>query len=202
MSTAVSDTTKPTTTDVVETKETKLWYGILARAGVSLLFAIVVISDPWMRVGRLATVFGVYALVDAALALFCSERIRRTHTVARGQTLAVEAGISAFVGVLALLLPPFAALRILGGLRALGLGSADVAWSWRGNTNNLLELSGFADIIFGIIVLAWPGPGLLALPWLLGITAMVSGALALAGTLSRFTSDEGTLAPTTAATPA
>jgi uncharacterized membrane protein HdeD (DUF308 family) len=44
----------------------------------------------------------------------------------------------------------------------------------------LLALGGLASIVFGILLLAAPGAGLLALAWLVGVYALVVGGFQIA----------------------
>ena len=43
---------------------------------------------------------------------------------------------------------------------------------------------GIVSILLGLLVLAWPGPGVVALPWLLGLGAMVTGGLLVVGAMT------------------
>jgi uncharacterized membrane protein HdeD (DUF308 family) len=190
MNTAAPETPETATGSV---RETKLWYAVLARGGVSLLFAMIAIASPRLSLRGLATLFALYSFVDGALALFCADRVRRTHVVARGEMLTIHGIIGAITGILALLFPHAAALRLIGGLRAVTVGASEIGWGRRGNTSDLIELAGITSVAIGLVLLAWPGPGTIAVAWLLGLIALVSGALTFAGALSHFKSGEGTL---------
>ncbi|GAA3106714.1 hypothetical protein GCM10020001_025750 [Nonomuraea salmonea] len=54
----------------------------------------------------------------------------------------------------------------------------------------LLILGGALSVIFGVLLLAWPGAGLLSLAWLIGIFAVLYGIamIALAFRVKNFTS--------------
>jgi uncharacterized membrane protein HdeD (DUF308 family) len=170
-----------------ETRETKLWFATVGRGVAALLFAMLAIGSPspWMPIRRLAILFAVYAVADSGLTFFAAGRARRTHVVKTGRLLALEGGLSALVAIVAFAFPALTPLRILGGLRGMVIGTSDVLWSRRGNASDLIELAGVVAFVFGLLLLAWPGPGSIALPWLLGISTLVSGALLFAGALSQ-----------------
>ena len=167
--------------------ESKLWYGVLGRGGVALLFALLAIAStrPWLTVERVAQIFAAYAILDSVLSAFVAVRGHAGRGGVRGWLPALEAVLSAGLGVVALVLPSILALRIVGGLRALVVGTSDVLWAGRGERDDLIEMSGIVAIVLGVVLLAWPGPGTVALPWLLGLAALVSGALLFAGALSK-----------------
>lgn len=172
-----------------DVRETKLWRTVFGRGFLALLFALLALADPWMPVDRLAKLLAAYAFADGALAFYAARRAHRTHAFGHGRALALEGLVGAAVGVAALVLPVVAALRIIGGLRWLAIGASEVVWSRRDQATELVELGGIMGVALGILVLAWPGPALVALPWLLGLAALVSGALDFAGSMSHIRSE-------------
>jgi uncharacterized membrane protein HdeD (DUF308 family) len=167
--------------------ESKVWYGVLGRGVVALLFAMFAIANPhpWMSAGRLAKLFAGYAIIDSALSAFVAVRTHATHEAQKSGLVALEAALSAALGIVALAVPSVLALRVIGGLRAVVVGASDVLWARRGNVDDLVEMGGIVAIVLGGILLAWPGPATVALPWLLGLAALVSGGLLFAGALSK-----------------
>jgi uncharacterized membrane protein HdeD (DUF308 family) len=168
--------------------ESKLWYGVLGRGAVALLFALLAIGStrPWLSVRPLAWLFAAYAIIDSGLSVFIAVRGHRKHAVHRDWPIVVEALLSAGLGVVALLLPSVLALRIIGGLRALVVGTSDVVWgAGKEHGDDLIEMAGIVAFLLGVLLLAWPGPATVALPWLLGLASMLSGALLFAGALSK-----------------
>lgn len=166
--------------------ETKLRFVLVARGLVALLFALLALASPWMPVQRLAILFALYALIDSALTFFAATRVRRPRTRGHGGLLVLEGVLSAGVAILALVFPVAHPLRILGGLRGVVIGASDLLWSRHMRTATLVEVAGVAGMGFGALLLAWPGPGVVALPWLLGLSTLVSGALLFAGAMSEF----------------
>jgi uncharacterized membrane protein HdeD (DUF308 family) len=167
-----------------EARETKLWLFTLGRAAVALLFAVLALGNPWMPLVRLARIYAVYVLVDSGLSLFGARRIRQTHVVERGGWLGVDGAVSLAAAIVAFFVPTLVVLRVAAGLRGLFVGASDTLWARHGNASDLLELGGIAAVAFGIVIIAWPGPAYIALPWLLGVAALVTGALFFAGSMS------------------
>jgi uncharacterized membrane protein HdeD (DUF308 family) len=165
-------------------REAKLGRPVLVRAAVTLIFAVLAIANPWMPIARLAELFALYAIVDGAMSLYGA--IRARHIVRGVWPLAIEGVASVGMGILAIAFPVAATLRVLGGLRALMVGASDVAWTRDDERADGVELAGIVAIVFGIIIFAWPGHGAEALPWLLGLTALVSGALLFAGGMKQY----------------
>lgn len=168
--------------------ESKLWYGVLGRGAVALLFALLAIGStrPWLTVGHLAQLFFAYAIIDSLLSGFVAVRGHWKHGVQRDWPIAIEALLSAGLGIVALVVPSVLALRIIGGLRALVVGISDVGWgAGRRQGDDLIEMAGIVAFLLGVLLLAWPGPATVALPWLLGLPSMLSGALLFAGALSK-----------------
>jgi uncharacterized membrane protein HdeD (DUF308 family) len=164
--------------------ERDLWLGTLGRGALALLFALLAIANPWMRIRNLAHLYGAYALVDATLAFFLMDHARRRHARDREWSLGVEGIAGVVVALGSFVFPAVTPIRILGGLRGLVVGTSEVVWSRRDSASELVELGGVLACMLGALLLAWPGPATLALPWLLGLLALVSGALLFAGALT------------------
>jgi uncharacterized membrane protein HdeD (DUF308 family) len=165
--------------------ETKLWVALLVRGILAALFGIAALSYPYMPYTRLATIFGVYVIVDGALALFSATR-SRTVPERRWWSLAIEGSIEILAGVLAFVFPATAALRVIGGLRGVLGGFFDALWCLHRDASDrrfMIGFGGISTVAFGIVILAWPGPGPVALPYLLGVSGMLSGAFFTGGAL-------------------
>jgi len=117
---------------------------------------------------------GVFAIVAAVRA---EERDTRWWLLLAEGVLGVLAGIVAFVwpGLTALALLYLVAawsiitgiLQIVGAIRL----RREIEGEWA------LILGGVLSVIFGVLLAVLPGPGILALLWLIGAYALVSGVL-------------------------
>lgn len=164
--------------------ETKLWIAVLSRGVVALLFALLALAGATPSIADLARLFAVYALVDAALALYAFRRAQKTQSIRHGRVLAVEGAIDVAVAVAAFALPALVALRIIAALRFVAIGASELVWSRHERETELVELSAVTSFVLSLLILAWPGTGDVALPWLLGLAALVTGGLDFAGAMS------------------
>ena len=90
---------------------------------------------------------------------------------------------SVAVGVVAMLAPGITALVLIAvmGANAIVTGVFDliaaVRLRKRGRNAWMLFLIGILSAVFGIVVLLYPGAGALALVWMIGTYALITGAL-------------------------
>lgn len=161
------------------------WWIIALQGVAAIVFGLLALVWPEITLLALVFLFAAYALIDGVLALISG--IRRGGDaggpdwwrIARG-VVGIAAGVVAFAmpGITAyVLLILIAAWAIVSG--ALELVAAyqlrDVI---RGEW--LLALDGVVAIIFGIVLIAFPSAGALAVVWLIGAFAIVSGVILLA----------------------
>ena len=167
----------------VDADEVRLWFPMLGRGVAAAIFGMLLVSGDQPSFRETAIGFLVYLLVDGALSLYAAKRARASH--GRPGLLISVAVVDVVIGVVAVIVPTAAALRFVAGARAIVTGVCDARWSRRHDTSDMLTLAGVAAVALGVVLLvAWPGPGDLALSWLLGLQVMVSGALFTGGALS------------------
>lgn len=178
---------------ILPLRETRLWFTLLGRGFVGLLVGMLLLTNPWASLGTIAMLFVAYVVADGALSLYAGRRMKRLNAGSRPFMLLGLVDVAA--AVLAIALPSALPLRLIGGVRAVVGGACDVRWPRGKNRSELLTLAGVAAIGFGVLLLGWPGPGTTALPWLLGLEAMVSGSLLVGGALSEIRRVGETIAP-------
>ncbi|HVH41506.1 MAG TPA: DUF308 domain-containing protein [Labilithrix sp.] len=169
--------------DPIRHAEIRLWFLLLGRGLVGAFVGMLLFSNPFAPLRSVVNLFLGYLVADGCLSLlaarYAARAARRTKALALVGVIDVLAAIAAFA------LPAALPLRIIGGIRGVLAGVADVRWSRRLRLSDLLALGGVAAVGCGLLLLGWPGPAINALPWLLGLEAMVSGALFVAGALSQ-----------------
>jgi uncharacterized membrane protein HdeD (DUF308 family) len=154
------------------------WWIPAVRGVVAILFGIAAWLWPRSTLGILVTLFGAFALVDGALAALNGLRSRWWPMLALGLL-----GIA--VGVFTFLRPRITVLILLYTLAAwaIGRGVMEIAAAIRLRKEMtgewLLMLAGFASIVFGGLVIAFPRAGALSLVWVIGGYALVVGVLSL-----------------------
>jgi uncharacterized membrane protein HdeD (DUF308 family) len=153
------------------------WWALLLRGIAALLFGLAALFWPGITLYVLIIFFGAYALVDGVFAIAAGIRGsggRRWVFLAEG-VLGILAGLIAFFypGMTAfVLLYVIAFWAILTGLLRIVMA----IWLRREIENEwFLVLSGVISVLFGVILAALPGPGLLALVWVVGIYELILG---------------------------
>ncbi len=161
------------------------WWALIVRGVVAIIFGLLALFLPGTTLLALVFLFGAYALVDGIFAVVAGIRRAAEHRqrwvelliegvlgIAAGILTFIWPGITAFV-----LLYIIAAWAILTGVlefvEAIRLRREITGEFW-------LALGGLASVVFGILLLVWPGPGALAVIWLIGIYGIVFGILLIA----------------------
>lgn len=153
------------------------------RGLLAVLFGVAVLAWPGLTLGVLVPLFGAFALIYGLLSAIMAFRDRseygRWWIVLLEGLVGVVAGVIAFAwtGITALaLLYLIVAWAILTGLIEL----VSAYWLRQEISNEwLLPLSGIVSVIFGVVLAFWPGADIFALAWLIGVYAIVFGALLL-----------------------
>jgi uncharacterized membrane protein HdeD (DUF308 family) len=159
------------------------WWMLALQGLVALLFGVLAVLWPGLTLLWLVALFAAYAIISGGAALYGAVKNRTMDT---GWWLILLLGlVSVAAGVLAIFYPGLTALALvlLMGANALitGVLQIVVAIRLRKMVNNewLLVLIGAASIVFGVLVLVFPGAGALALVWLISFYAVLSGILLL-----------------------
>ena len=154
------------------------WPLILVRGAAAIVFGIVCFVWPAISLLALVLLWGAYALVDGAGAIVWGVRSRWWSMVAVG-------AVSVLAGLIAFFWPGITALALLYLIAAWAIvrGGVEIAAAirlrhWIEN-EWLLALAGIASIAFGVLVALFPGAGALSAVWLIGVFAVVFGALAV-----------------------
>jgi uncharacterized membrane protein HdeD (DUF308 family) len=156
------------------------WWGIALRGIVAVVFGILVLAHPGVGVAWLILVFALYAAVDGVFALATAVTHGRAG-LSWGWSL-VEGVVSLAVAALALARPGVTLLAIvlLIAFRAIALGVFELGGAFAGHGVDhrwLLGLTGVVSILFGVLLVAQPGAGAMALVWVVGVYAVVFGAM-------------------------
>jgi uncharacterized membrane protein HdeD (DUF308 family) len=160
------------------------WWVFLVRGLAAILFGILAFLWPGITLFVLVLFWGAYALVDGIFALIAAfsgqAAQQRWWVLLLEGLLGIAAGIVTFLwpGMTAIaLLYLIAAWAIVGGVLEIAAAirlRQEIEGEW------LLALSGVASIIFGVLMVIWPGAGALAVVWLIAGYAIVFGVLMIA----------------------
>jgi len=160
------------------------WWSLVLRGIAAIAFGILAFVWPAITLTALVFLWGAYALVDGVFAIVAGVKTygenRRWWVLLLEGILGVLAGIVAFAlpGITALLLLMLiAAWAIVTGVFEIAAAiqlRKEIKGEW------LLALAGIASILFGVVLFLNPGPGALALVWLIGSYAILFGILLIA----------------------
>ncbi len=159
------------------------WWLLAIRGIAAILFGIAAFLWPGVTLTALVLLFGAYSLVDGIFAIIAGFVMRREQE--RWWMMVLEGVAGIIVGVLTFVWPAITALILLYFIAAWAVvtGAFEIAAAIRLRREIegewLLILAGIASILFGILLVALPGPGAVALIWLIGSYAIIFGVLLL-----------------------
>ncbi|WP_437814152.1 HdeD family acid-resistance protein [Sorangium sp. So ce1078] len=160
-------------------RTTETWWILVLRGVAALGLGLLTLLMPGHSLAALIVLFGAYLLVEAAIALAGAARCARRNQPWRGN--AVHGAVSLAGGIVTLAWPGLsvlvllylvAAWAILGGIRDIIVAvrvRRRVAGEW------LLALAGVLAVALGVLVMALPSAGALALVLWVGAYALVLG---------------------------
>lgn len=155
------------------------WWTFILRGVIAVAFGIIALLWPGWGLGVLVALFGIWALIEGFTLLLTAFRTRETD---RNWWLEMLEGIvSIAAGVVALLLPGFAAgiLMLIIAAWAIVMGAFQVYMAIRLREEIRgefwLGLAGVAAIVFGVATFFFPAVSALSLVWLIGSFAIVYG---------------------------
>jgi uncharacterized membrane protein HdeD (DUF308 family) len=157
------------------------WWMVALRGAFAILFGLLTIAWPQLTVVVLVALFGAWALLDgisAFLAAWRSAEAKQTWWpfLVTG-VLGVGAAIVTWVW------PQITALSLLYVIAvwAIASGVLQIAAAIRMRkviTNEFwLALAGIGGVVFGLLVLVFPGAGAIAIAWAIGWYAILFGVL-------------------------
>jgi uncharacterized membrane protein HdeD (DUF308 family) len=156
------------------------WWVFAIRGIAAIVFGILAFIWPERTLTVLVLLFGAYALVDGVallVALARGDAVARRHAWAAG----IIGVLGIVAGVVTFLWPGLTALSLLYlvAFWAIATGSfqviAAVALRRELDGEFWMALGGVASIVFGALLVAFPGDGLITLVWLVGIWSVVFG---------------------------
>ncbi len=156
------------------------WWVYAVRGIAAILFGIMALVWPAPTLAVLVLLFGAYAFVDGVALLVALARgdvLARSHKWATGLMGILGIGVS----IVTLLWPGMTALTLLYmvAIWAIAMGTLQIAAAieFRREIDGefFMVLGGIFAIVFGILLVAFPGAGLLSLVWFVGFWAELYG---------------------------
>ncbi|WP_084958945.1 HdeD family acid-resistance protein [Thermoactinospora rubra] len=153
------------------------WWMLLIRGIAAIIFGILAIVWPGITLLALVWLFGAYAVVDGVFAIGAAFR----HSSRSKVWLLVTGVLSVLAGIIALVWPGITALVLLYVIAfwAVFTGVTEIVAGirLRKEIENewMLIVGGALSVILGILLVAMPASGALALVVLIGAFALVYG---------------------------
>jgi len=156
------------------------WWLFAVRGVAAIVFGVLAFAWPGTTLAVLVLLFGAYALVDGItllVALARGDTFARSHAWSFGAMGVLGIGI----GVVTFFWPSVTALTLLSFVAfwaiAMGVLQMTAAIALRKEIDGefWLGLGGLVSIAFGILLVVFPGDGLVSLVWLVGAWAIAFG---------------------------
>jgi uncharacterized membrane protein HdeD (DUF308 family) len=157
------------------------WDMFLVRGILAVLFGLATLLMPGITLGVLVALFGAYALVDGVILSILAVKNRKNDTdwwlMLLTGLVSIAAGVATFVwpGITA------ASLFYVIVAWAIVTGIVEVVYAIRFrnaiNGEWLLVLDGVLSVAFGILLIAQPTAGALAVLWMIGVYAIAYGVM-------------------------
>jgi uncharacterized membrane protein HdeD (DUF308 family) len=173
---------------------TRNWWMLALRGVAAIIFGLIAWIWPGLTLSVLVLLFAAYVFIDGVVALVAAVR----GAVGPGRWLPqlIEGIVGVGAGIVAVVWPGLTALALLYVIAvwAMVTGVIEIlaAIELRREIDNelLLGLAGLASVVFGILLIIFPGTGALTVTWLIGSYAILFGAL-LVGLALRLRSLDG-----------
>ena len=156
------------------------WWTFTLRGVFAVLFGILAFVAPGATLTTLVWVFGFFAILNGAFALYAAWNLRSFD---RWWVFLLEGLLSIAAGVIAFVYPGAAALAFLSIIAAwailVGILQIVAAIRLRQEIDNewSLGLGGLLSVVFGVLLVVWPRSGLVAISWIIGIYAIAFGVM-------------------------
>jgi uncharacterized membrane protein HdeD (DUF308 family) len=160
------------------------WWAILLRGAAAILFGFLALFAPGITLAALVLLFGAYAFVDGIGAIVMG--IKDYGEQERWWATLIGGIVSVAAGFVTVVMPGLTAvaLLILIGVWAMFRGMLDIvaAVQLRDVIEGewMLALAGVVSVLFGLLMILFPGAGALAMLWWIGAFAIVLGVAEIA----------------------
>jgi uncharacterized membrane protein HdeD (DUF308 family) len=161
----------------------RYWWVPVIRGIAGIVFGVIAFAYPGLALATLILLFGAWVLIDGVFRIIGATAGRASDPDWGFHLIIGILGI--VVGVLTFRAPGITALALIIYIAAwaLMIGAAEIALAIKLRREIkgewFLILMGLASIIFAVLLLWNPGPGAVALLWLIASYAIVFGVLAI-----------------------
>ncbi len=160
------------------------WWVLMLRGVAAIVLGVVAMMRPEIPLSALALLFAIFAVVDGAACIVLGMRGESDGTV--WWTMILMGVLALAAGIIAVALPELTLLVLLWivAMSAIARGLIEIVAAIRLRKaiedEWVLGLSGAMSLLFGVLLLARPGAGLVVIALLIGAYMTALGALAVA----------------------
>lgn len=157
------------------------WWVLLLRGLVAIAFGVLTYVQPGLSIASLVLLFGAYSMADGVLGVYSviAGRKEREHW----WVLLLEGLVGIGIGILTFFAPGVTTFALLFYIAvwAVTTGVLEIVAAVRLRREIegewLLVLGGLASVVFGVLLLANPGAGAVAVVWLIAAYAIAFGVV-------------------------
>ena len=159
----------------------KVWWAFLVRGLAAILFGVLALVWPAATLAVLVILFGAFALVNGVFLVI--KAIRSWKARDDRWLLLIEGLLGLGIGVMTFVSPAVTAIALLFYIAAwsLATGIIEIVSGIRLRKEISGEiwwiLSGVVSIIFAVLLMLFPGAGVLGVLWLISTYAIIFGVL-------------------------
>lgn len=160
------------------------WWVLLLRGVVAIVLGIVAMMWPGIPLATIALLFGAFSLADGVACIVMGLRGEADGTM--WWTMILLGVVAAAAGIAAFAMPGLTLLVLLGIVAGSaivrGIFEIVAAIRLRAHIDDewVLGLSGAMSVLFGVLLIARPGAGLVAIAIIMGAYMVALGAMAVA----------------------
>jgi uncharacterized membrane protein HdeD (DUF308 family) len=165
----------------------KHWWVFLVRGLAAILFGVLALARPGMALATLVIFFGAWALVSGLFAIFGAFAARKANR--DWWVLLLQGLLGVAVGLLTFWAPGITAIALLWYIAfwAIFTGIIEIVTALRLRKEirgeGWIMLAGTASVVFGVLLLVYPGAGALAVLTLIAAYAIVFGVILVIASL-------------------
>ena len=158
---------------------TRNWWAVVLRGVVAVIFGVLVLAKPGIALEALVYTFGFFAIVDGTFSFIGGLSLIGSGLPWGGPVLGGLGGIG--VGILTFFWPGITALGLLYMIAFwamfTGLMEMTAAVQFRKEATHpvMLGIAGVLSVLFGLLLVIFPGAGALSVLWLIGVYAIAFG---------------------------
>ena len=159
---------------------TKYWWAFLLRGIAAIVFGVTAVVWPAATLQILVWFFGAYLLADGVsllVSLIAGDPVARRNAWSVGLmgVISIVMGVASFIWTDAVALSLLFVIAFWAITTGLLQVAAAIYFRREINDELWLALGGIVSVIFGVVLVAFPGAGLLSLVWLVAVWAFVFG---------------------------